>query len=56
MKEVTDQEGNVIEKEHYTIDENGNLTLKSSYLDTLKKGEYRIVTDVATACVGWTNI
>lgn len=40
LKEVTDQEGNVIEKEHYTIDENGNLTLKSSYLDTLKKGEY----------------
>ncbi len=40
FKEVTDQAGNVIENEHYTIDENGNLTLKSSYLDTLKKGEY----------------
>lgn len=37
---LTDDEGNVISTDNYTIDEEGKITLKAAYLDTLDKGEY----------------
>ncbi|MBD5089144.1 MAG: hypothetical protein HDT30_10115 [Clostridiales bacterium] len=39
FKTLTDNKGNVISTSNYTV-ENGKLTLKAAYLDTLDKGEY----------------
>lgn len=41
LQELTDEDGNVISTEHYTVGGDGRLTLKASYLDTLRKGEYK---------------
>lgn len=41
LQELTDEDGNVISTEHYTVDGDGRLTLKASYLDGLRKGEYK---------------
>lgn len=38
---LRDGEGNAVSTEHYTVDGGNRLTLKASYLDTLRKGEYK---------------
>ena len=38
---LMDGEGNAVSTEHYTVGGDGRLTLKASYLDTLRKGEYK---------------
>ncbi len=39
-KGLTDQQGNAISTDNYTIDGNGTIILKAAYLDTLDKGRY----------------
>lgn len=40
FKGLTDEEGNAVDANHYTIDSDGTLILKAAYLDTLDKGGY----------------
>ncbi len=40
---LTYDNGDEIDKDAYVIEENGALTLKSEYIDTLKRGEYTYV-------------
>ncbi len=55
FKGLTDQEGNVIDTKHYTIDGNG-LILKAAYLDTLDKGGYAYRVSVNPQGIGTDQV
>ena len=40
FQELTDEDGTIIDKSYYELENTNTLTLKASYLDTLDKGEY----------------